>query len=187
MTETIKSKQHNLKLQDIRQLVEMLEQSSLSELELEMGATKLRIAKAPTPTAPPQLSTPSIVMVPGAGQGGPPLPVAAQSPRLQAAPAVAAASSEVTSAEVVEEPSRKVDEVLSPMVGTFYRAPAPGAESFVKIGDVVHKGQALCIIEAMKLMNDIESEFDGRIVDILVENANPVEYGEKLFLIEAVG
>jgi acetyl-CoA carboxylase biotin carboxyl carrier protein len=73
------------------------------------------------------------------------------------------------------------------MVGTFYRAPAPGAEPFVKVGDLVKKGQTLCIIEAMKLMNEIESEVDGTVVDILTENAQPVEYGEKLFVVERAG
>jgi acetyl-CoA carboxylase biotin carboxyl carrier protein len=75
-------------------------------------------------------------------------------------------------------------EVKSPMVGTFYRAPAPGADPFVKVGDTVRKGQTLCIIEAMKLMNEIESEVDGVILDIFPENAQPVEYGERLFLVE---
>ncbi len=74
--------------------------------------------------------------------------------------------------------------VESPMVGTFYRAPAPGAQPYVAEGDVVKKGQVLCIVEAMKLMNEIEAEFEGRIVSIMVENAQPVEYGEPLFLIE---
>lgn len=74
--------------------------------------------------------------------------------------------------------------VTSPMVGTFYRAPSPDSQPFVEEGTIVKKGQVLCIIEAMKLMNEIESEFDGRIVSILVENGQPVEYGEQLFVIE---
>ena len=78
-------------------------------------------------------------------------------------------------------------EVKSPMVGTFYRAPAPGAEPFVKIGDRVRKGQTLCIIEAMKLMNEIECEVDGVVVDISTENAQPVEYGEVLMHIDPAG
>jgi acetyl-CoA carboxylase biotin carboxyl carrier protein len=78
----------------------------------------------------------------------------------------------------------KLAAVESPMVGTFYRAPAPGAKPYVEEGDVVKKGQILCIVEAMKLMNEIEVEFEGRIVSIMVENAQPVEYGEPLFLVE---
>ena len=74
--------------------------------------------------------------------------------------------------------------VTSPMVGTFYRSPSPGAEAFVKVGDRVSKGQTLCILEAMKLMNELECEVEGTIREILVENAQPIEYGQKLFLIE---
>ncbi|MEW5802258.1 MAG: acetyl-CoA carboxylase biotin carboxyl carrier protein [bacterium] len=75
----------------------------------------------------------------------------------------------------------------SPLVGTFYRAPSPNAAPFVEIGDIVRKGQVLCIVEAMKLMNEVEAEVDGKIIAIYVENARPVEYGEPLFLIETVG
>ena len=75
-------------------------------------------------------------------------------------------------------------EVKSPMVGTFYRSPAPNAEPFVKVGDIVKKGQTLCIIEAMKLMNEIESEVDGKVLEIRVQNADPVEYGETIMIID---
>jgi acetyl-CoA carboxylase biotin carboxyl carrier protein len=85
-----------------------------------------------------------------------------------------------------EEESQRLITVTSPIVGTFYRAPSPDAEPFVEVGSRVTKGQVLCIIEAMKLMNEIESEVDGIVVKILVENGQPVEYGEPLFLIEPV-
>jgi len=85
----------------------------------------------------------------------------------------------------IEEETRLIT-VTSPIVGTFYRAPSPEAEPFVEVGSVVKKGQVLCIIEAMKLMNEIESEIDGIVVKILIENGQPVEYGEPLFLIEPV-
>lgn len=75
-------------------------------------------------------------------------------------------------------------EIKSPMVGTFYRAPAPDAKPFVEVGDRISRGQVLCVIEAMKLMNEIESEFAGRVVEILVQNAQPIQFGQPLFLIE---
>ncbi len=89
-----------------------------------------------------------------------------------------------TSEEEVKEPEEEYFVVESPMVGTFYRAPAPGAEPFVKEGDYVEKGQTLCIIEALKVMNEIESEVSGVVKKILVENGQPVEYGQPLFYIE---
>jgi acetyl-CoA carboxylase biotin carboxyl carrier protein len=90
-------------------------------------------------------------------------------------------------AEGVEKKVEKEDKlktIMSPMVGTFYRAPAPEAKPFVEVGDTISKSQILCIIEAMKLMNEIESEYNGKIVSIMVDNGQPVEYGEPLFLIE---
>ncbi len=106
-------------------------------------------------------------------------PAAAPAAPLAEAAAESAAAHHVRPATAVE--------VKSPMVGTFYRAPAPGAEPFVKIGDRVRKGQTLCIIEAMKLMNEIECEVDGVVVDVSTENAQPVEYGEVLMHIDPAG
>ena len=88
--------------------------------------------------------------------------------------------------EVEKEKSQKYHVIKSPLVGTFYRAPSPGAPPFVEEGDTVSKGQVLCIIEALKVMNEIESDVDGKIVKILVENGQPVEYGQELFYIEPV-
>jgi acetyl-CoA carboxylase biotin carboxyl carrier protein len=101
--------------------------------------------------------------------------------------AVAAAAAE-RPAPVAAAPASPTAEnatvIVSPMVGTFYRAPAPDADPYVEVGDMVEVGQTVCIVEAMKLMNEIESDFRGRVVRILVENAQPVEFGQKLFLIE---
>lgn len=180
MADSTKQKQNGLKVAEIQKLVDMLESSSLNDLELEMKGVKLRLSKGdPVPAVmPPQ--APSVVMMPQSGSVAP----------LPGASTVQAAAT--TAEEPVEPAAKPPDEkeaeaITSPMVGTFYRAPAPGAEPFVKIGDSVRKGQRLCIIEAMKLMNDLECEIDGKIVDILVENAQPVEFGEKLFLIEPMG
>lgn len=90
---------------------------------------------------------------------------------------------EVSTKSIIEESDNRVT-IKSPLVGTFHRSPSPGAPVFVEVGDIVKKGQTLCIVEAMKLMNGVEAEVDGRIVSIFVENAQPVEYGEPLFLIE---
>ncbi len=169
-------KEEPLTLEDIQKLITMLDKSGLHELEVETGGTRVRLAKPspaaqsfvlsqpvhPSPSAPP----PSASIVPAPPQQ------AAHAPA--AAPVPAAAPSKPAN----------VLEVKSPMVGTFYRAPAPGAEPFVKVGDRVRKGQIVCIIEAMKLMNEIEAENDGTIVDILADNAQPVEFGEALFYVE---
>jgi acetyl-CoA carboxylase biotin carboxyl carrier protein len=108
------------------------------------------------------------------------VPVAAALPA--AAPA-APASAGTTPAPAAND---HLKAITSPMVGTFYRSPAPDADPFLEVGDSVEAGQTVCIIEAMKLMNEIEAEFKGRVVQILVENAQPVEFGQKLFLVEPV-
>ena len=186
MAEKSKPRGVSMNLQDIQKLIAMLEKSNLNELELETAGTKIRLAKAtqtPAPALPPQF----LMMPPAAAHSH-----AAVSSAAPAAPAPPAASSAEASAEAAPTAVHHVRpvtsvEVKSPMVGTFYRAPAPGAEPFVKVGDRVRKGQTLCIIEAMKLMNEIECEMDGVVVDILTENAQPVEYGEVLMHIDPAG
>jgi len=146
-------------LEEIRELIRLLNETDVTEFSLESQGVKISIKKGKVGGAP-------------ALETSPPVPSAATTP--PAAPA---------------EPEREEHEenlvtVVAPMVGTFYRAPAPDAPPFVEIGDTVHEGQVLCIIEAMKLMNEIEAEVAGEIVDILVENGQPVEYGQPLFLIK---
>ncbi len=143
---------------EIKELMEYIEASSFVEFELEREGFKIKLVKR------------------GAVSNGPagvtaPATVAAQ----QAVDATAARPA------VVESPDRHL--VNSPIVGTFYRAGAPGSRSFVEVGDKVKKGQILCIVEAMKLMNEIESDCDGEILEALVANGQPVEYGEPLFKI----
>ena len=139
----------------------------LSEFELEREGLKLRVRKTNTGYAP--------LVAPAQ------LPNMAQAPQLaQAAPAPAAAS--VPAA--LDEPALDLAVVKSPIVGTFYRSPEPGAPSFVEIGDRVKKDQVLCIIEAMKLMNEITSEYEGELTSAYVENGKPVQYGERLFAIK---
>ncbi len=164
-------------LKEVRQLIKIVENSNISEIEIEEEGKKLRITK----TFPSKNG--ETVVIPSFQQAMPPMPQAA--PVQATAPAPAPAPAEAP-AETSAAPAKKdnIVEVRSPMVGTFYRAPSPDADPYVEIGQTVAVGQTLCIIEAMKLMNEIESEVAGKIVDILVENAQPVEYNQVLFLIE---
>jgi acetyl-CoA carboxylase biotin carboxyl carrier protein len=174
----------SMNLLDIQKLITMLEKSTLHELELETGDTKIHLSKgtATAPSSAPQfLMMPSPGLAPGHSPVHAPLPVPAS--------AAGVPETSVVAESVPALPSRSATsvEVKSPMVGTFYRAPAPGAEPFAKVGSRVKKGQTLCIIEAMKLMNEIECEMDGVVVEVLTENAQPVEYGEVLMHIDPNG
>jgi acetyl-CoA carboxylase biotin carboxyl carrier protein len=151
-------------LQFLEGLIKALDESSLDSIEIERGGTRIRLSK----TAPPATMQTVSAPVP-----------AAASAHAAAAPAAGDAAAPAKPAA----PSRLID-VKSPMVGTFYRSPAPDAPSYVERGARVGKGDTLCIIEAMKLMNEMESEFDGTIAEICVENAVPVEYGQVLFRID---
>ena len=143
---------------EIRKLIGLLEEKNLSVFELEVEGLKVKIGRN-APRARPAAAVPA-----------PPRP-----PRETAA----AAEARVQALETAKGHHL----ITSPMVGTFYRAPDPTSAPFVDIGDVVKKGQTLCIIEAMKLMNEIEADVDGTVVEIYVDNAKPVEYGQKLFAI----
>jgi acetyl-CoA carboxylase biotin carboxyl carrier protein len=160
-----------LELEDIERILELVKQHELAEFELERDGLKLRIRKAGPASFPP-LSAPAHVtqVLPAA----PALPSSNSSPSLAPSPA-----SDIETEEVPVE----LAVVKSPIVGTFYRSPEPGAPAFVEIGQRVKKDQVLCIIEAMKLMNEITSEYDGEIVSAYVENGKPVQYGERLFAI----
>jgi acetyl-CoA carboxylase biotin carboxyl carrier protein len=145
---------------EIKKLIALLEEKNLALFELEIEGLKIKIIRN-VPGAPPyQPMTASPTPQYNEGSDLPP----AAGPGLEA--------------------DRNAHAITSPMVGTFYRASAPNADPFVEIGDVVKKGQTLCIIEAMKLMNEIESDADGVVTAIYVENGKPVEYGQKLFAIQ---
>lgn len=150
-------------LRKLKTLIDLVAESGISELEVTEGEGKVRIVKAP----------PQVVAQP--------MPMPAL-PAINAAPAPAAAPAAVPAeAAAPQLPAGHV--VTSPMVGTFYRAPSPGAAPFVNVGDTVKEGQTVCIIEAMKLLNEIESDKGGVIKEILVENGQAVEYGQPLFVI----
>lgn len=159
--------------QEIKQLIKVVEKSDIGEIEIVDGGMKIRISKNSKFT--------QVQSIPAAVENLPPMAVMpTAAPPVQEVPTPPSAEA--------EEPAlaENMMEVRSPMVGTFYRAPAPDADPYVEVGDMVKAGQTLCIIEAMKLMNEIQSEVSGRIAKILVENAQPVEYDQVLFLIEKV-
>ena len=149
--------------EEITKLVSFLEEKHLTQFELEVEGFKINISRAQSVPAAP-------AKVPGPDPGAPPEPA---QPSAQATP---------STSEALDQ----FHYITSPMVGTFYRAPNPTSPSFVEIGEEVKKNQTLCIIEAMKLMNEIESDVDGVVAEIYVENGKPVEYGQRLFAIQTL-
>jgi len=151
-----------MELQEVLKLLEVMEQHGLDEIEVEQAGTRIRLKKAGLPPV-----------------AAPVLTAAAPAPATPAAPVAPAATS------AVPKPEADADlvKITSPMVGTFYRAPSPEAEPFVSPGTVVAVDQVLCIIEAMKVMNEIKSEIEGEIVSVLVENGESVEFGQPLFAV----
>ena len=158
-----------MNLKEIKELIEVLKETDVSEFELEKAGTRVKIRKG-------LIRTPAETRAAAVQQA-----VAMAMPSAPPAPDAAAAAAEPPKDEA---PQKNVVVVTSPIVGTFYRSPSPDTSVYVEVGDVVKKGQILCIIEAMKLMNEIEAEVSGRVAAILAENAQPVEYGEPLFQIE---
>jgi acetyl-CoA carboxylase biotin carboxyl carrier protein len=162
-------------LRFVKKLVDMIDASSVDSIEISSDkGMKIRISKTSQQRATVQLA-PQMQMP----QMAAPAPAAAPS-----APAESASLKEAAKAETAK--SRWL-EVKSPMVGTYYSAPEPGAKPYLSVGERISKGQILCIIEAMKIMNEIESEFDGVVKEILAQNSHPVEYGQVLFRIDPNG
>jgi len=162
-------------IRKIKKLIELLEESGIAEIEIKEGEEAVRISRMPPagamvhPMAAPAWFGPG---PPGwdGGRAGAPMPLSAPP---EAAPAESAAK---------PKPNEHV--ITAPMVGTFYASPSPGAKPFVEIGDEVKVGQVLCIIEAMKMMNQIEADRAGRITSIMARNGDPVEFGQPLFVVE---
>jgi acetyl-CoA carboxylase biotin carboxyl carrier protein len=154
-------------IRKIKKLIELLEESGIAEIEIKEGEEALRISRMST--APAVTHVPTVASLPLPA----PLPVAPQ-----AAPAAAAAAGATGKAKGNEHV------ITAPMVGTFYGAPSPGAKAFVEIGDEIKVGQVLCIIEAMKMMNQIEADKSGRVTSIMARNGDPVEFGQPLFVVE---
>ncbi len=161
------------KLEELRELVEFLKANGIAEFDMEQEDLKVRIKFAGEPVTAPA--------------GGFDM---AQLSRLMASAPTAASASAASArasaaAELADELAEKLHEVKSPIVGTFYESPSPGAPAFVKVGDQVEVGQVLCIVEAMKLMNEIESDVAGEVVRRIASSGQPVEYGQALFAIRA--
>lgn len=163
----------NMELKDIQELVKLVAKSGVSQLEVELKGVKVLIKNEHKESLPTQ--QPVVMQQPVAMQ-----PVAMPQPVVQAAPAPVAQPA--APAPVAE--NNNYITFRSPMIGTFYRSPGPGKDVFVNVGDDVAAGKVVCIIEAMKLFNEIEIEVSGRIVKVLVDDATPVEYDQPLFLIE---
>jgi acetyl-CoA carboxylase biotin carboxyl carrier protein len=144
-------------LRELRRLIQLVQRTGIGELELAAGGRSVRISATARGGAV-AIAAPAVAPPPAAAESAPAAPPPSTTDHLKA--------------------------ITSPMVGTFYRAPAPDADAFVEAGDQIEVGQTVCIVEAMKLMNEIEAEFRGRVVKVLVENAQPVEFGQKLFLVE---
>ncbi len=155
---------------DVRKLVKLVESSKIQELEIEEEGSRIRVSKGYGDEVVVQAAPQAVQMA---------APVAAAAPAPAATPAPAEAP--------VAEPGKKYHEIKSPMVGTYYSSPAPDADPFAKVGMTVSVGQTLCIVEAMKLMNEIESDVAGKIVSIDIENATPVEFGQVLVKIDTAG
>jgi acetyl-CoA carboxylase biotin carboxyl carrier protein len=150
-----------MNLKEIKDILELIKGSDVSELEIVRGDSSLRLRRGAPPEVRPAAPVPAPAPAAARAEEAPPAPKEAAKPK----------------------PAHK--EVVSPIVGTFYRAPAPDAAPFVEVGQRVSKGQVLCIVEAMKIMNQIESDTTGTVVAILVENAQPVAYGQPLFHISS--
>jgi len=157
---------------ELKELIEFLIEKDITEFELERGDVKVRIKRGAEPA----------VSVSAPGFGNFPVP-AAPPPAREMAGTPATPSSPAPPKETAPAPEESLHMVRSPIVGTYYESPSPGSPPFVKPGDAVETGQILCIVEAMKLMNEIESDATGELVKILVTNGQPIEYGQELFAI----
>jgi acetyl-CoA carboxylase biotin carboxyl carrier protein len=152
-------------LRKLKTLIDLVSESNISELEITEAEGKVRIVKSPAAAPMAPASAASAAYNPAPAPGGQPAP-SGTAPMLEAPP----------------EPSGTL--IKSPMVGTFYRSASPGAKAFVEIGDMVKAGEPVCIIEAMKIMNEIESDAEGKVLRILCENGQAVEFGQPLFILE---
>jgi acetyl-CoA carboxylase biotin carboxyl carrier protein len=167
-------------LRYVKKLIEMIDDSSVDSIEITSDkGLKIRISKSPNQRGTVQVAAPMAM----------PAMVSAPSQRMSPAQGIPAVSESDVPASPAEAPKKVSNglEVKSPMVGTFYKSPEPGAKAYVSVGDRVSKGQIVCIIEAMKIMNEIESEYAGIVKEILVEDAQPVEYGQVLYKIDPNG
>lgn len=159
-------------LRKLKSLIDLVQQSGIAELEITEGEEKVRIARGGVVTVTPGAAAAAQPLAPAATAAAAPAPGAPVTAAAAATPATEPA------------PGEEGHVVKSPMVGTFYRAPSPEAKPFIEVGGTVKEGQTICVIEAMKLMNEIEAERAGVVKAILIEEGQPVEFGEPMFIIE---
>ncbi|MGE5307623.1 MAG: acetyl-CoA carboxylase biotin carboxyl carrier protein [Deltaproteobacteria bacterium] len=152
-----------MNLKEIKEMINLMNENGLVELELEKEGMRIKLKKTSA-----------------GGEGGFSGPIVIQQEKMPAAPQAVLAPAPA----VAEKLPSKTVEIKAPMVGTFYRAPSPEAPPYVEVGQVIEPGQVVCIIEAMKLMNEIKSEIRGKLIEIIVDNAEPVEYGQSMFILE---
>ena len=152
-------------IRKIKKLIELLEESGIAEIEIKEGEEAVRISRMPVAVQPPPVT--HLAAVPAGATA------AAQS-----------GGAEVATVETAQKPKPSEHVITAPMVGTFYASPSPGAKAFVEIGDEIKVGQVLCIIEAMKMMNQIEADRAGRVASVMARNGDPVEFGQPLFVVE---
>jgi len=158
-------------IRKVKKLIELLEESGVAEIEIKEGEESVRISRHGNAPVTTYLQAPPMAQAPA------PLPAPVAAP-------TAAAKAAKAAADEADAAPRADQTVTAPMVGTFYSSPAPGSKAFVEIGSEVKVGQTLCIIEAMKMMNQIESDKTGKVVSVLVKSGDPVEFGQPLFVIE---
>ena len=170
-----------IKIEWLRRLVRLVEDSGIDEVEIQRFGTKVKVRRSPAAGGGPVVTTGYAAPLPAVSQvrETPALPA---EPTATSAAEPAAGADETTPAS--EPAAENLEDVTSPMVGTFYSAPSPDDPPFVSAGDRVEKGQVLCILEAMKLMNELESEVTGVVREVCAENGDPVEYGQTLFRVE---
>ncbi len=160
----IGKKKNPMKIKEIKDLIDYISKSGLEEVQIETEELSLKIKKSTELAQAVSVAAPSVAAAP------------APAPAAPTTPAAAPATEESSKSKFVE--------VKSPMIGTFYRSPNPDAPPFINVGDTISKGQPVCIVEAMKLFNEIETEVSGKVVEILVENSQPVEFDQPLFLVD---
>lgn len=174
-----------MNFKQIKELIRLLDETGVNECEIEEEDFRIKLSKKNTEveqsgqqTAPMPVPMPQMTQQPQQQASAPPQQ---EQPQAQQAP-------QQESSQGGEEPTEKDEEnlvtITSPMIGTFYRSPAPDRDPYVKVGDSVKKGDILCVVEAMKLFNEIESEYEGKIVKVMVDDASPVEYDQPLFLLD---
>ncbi|MBB6143915.1 acetyl-CoA carboxylase biotin carboxyl carrier protein [Silvibacterium bohemicum] len=166
-------------MKELRELIEFLKENKIGEFELERGELKVRLKFAQEGGVQPDLATIARLLATQAPAVHTPITL----PQVHAAAHAVAPAASAPPAQAAPDEDASLHVVKSPIVGTFYESPSPGTPAFVKVGDTVENGQVLCIIEAMKLMNEIESDAAGEIVKRFVESGQPVEYGQSLFAV----